>query len=502
MNENFPKITAFPALAELASEFKDARVYLVGGAVRDILLGKPVTDVDLVVRNVAGDQLEDFLATRGRVVFAGKTFGVWKFHEVGKPKNEVYDIALPRTEFSLHKQGQYRDFNVQTNPKLPIADDLARRDFTVNAMAYDLVAEKLIDKHGGQADLAAKIIRTVGQPNERFQEDFSRLLRALRFSLQLGFTIEPNTRHAISAMMSNLNNVIAGRRVLPYEVMAEELLKSLKIDAVKTLDLWDEVGAINEIMPELLKMKACPQPQNWHTEGDVWDHTRLALKKLSSPEFKKEFPAIGGSAFGGGNSSVDIETILAVLFHDAGKPYTIRTPEKDGIDRIRYDEHDVVGADIAKKVLTRLKVAAPPEINVKPSRVVWAVRYHMLAVHGNPADMRPTTIEKYFFSRTNPSQTLLKLMLVDGLATVNQEGNGMSDRFVLIKNRMQEIKTRTNSHGLSLVKALINGEDIMAKLGIKAGVRVGEILELVRQQQLSGEIKSRAKALEYLDTLK
>lgn len=492
MNDIFPKITAFPALAELASEFKDAHVYLVGGAVRDILLGKKVTDVDLVVRNVSGDALEDFLATRGRVVFAGKTFGVWKFHEVGKPKNEVYDIALPRTEFSLHKQGIYKDFSVQTNPKLPIVDDLGRRDFTVNAMAYDLVEEKLIDKHGGQADLAAKIIRTVGEPSERFQEDFSRLLRALRFSLQLGFTIESNTLNTISAMIPNLNNEIDGKRVLPYEVIAEELLKSLRTDAVKTLDLWDETGAIGEIMPELLKMKGCPQPENWHTEGDVWDHTRLALAKLSSPEFKKEF----------GDKAVDLELILAVLFHDAGKPYTIRTPEKDGTDRIRYDEHDTMGADIAKKVLSRLKVAAPPNINAKPNRVAWAVRYHMLAVHGNPADMRPTTIEKYFFNRTQPSQTLLKLMLVDGLATVNQAGNGMSDRFELVKNRMQEIKMRTGSHGHSLVKALVNGGDIMEKLGIKAGIKIGEILELVRQKQLAGEIKSRSKALEFLDTLK
>lgn len=492
METIFPKITAFPALAELASEFKDTCVYLVGGAVRDILLGKKVTDVDLVVRNVSGDELEDFLATRGRVVFAGKTFGVWKFHEIGKPKDEVYDIALPRTEFSLHKQGIYKDFNVQTNPKLPIEDDLGRRDFTVNAMAYDLTAEKLIDKHGGQKDLAAKIIRTVGEPSDRFQEDFSRMLRALRFSLQLGFAIEPKTLNTIKSMVPNLNNELEGKRVLPYEVIAEELLKSLKVDPAKTLDLWDEVGAIGEIMPELLKMKGCPQPENWHTEGDVWEHTRLGLANLSSEKFKKEF----------GDKAVDLELILAVLFHDAGKPYTIRTPAKDGTDRIRYDEHDTVGADIAKKVLTRLKVAAPPNISAKPNRVAWAVRYHMLAVHGNPADMRPTTIEKYFFSRTQPSQTLLKLMLVDGLATVNQEGNGMSDRFGLVKNRMQEIKMRTNSHGTSLVKALVNGGDIMEKLDIKAGPKIGEILELVRQKQLAGEIKSRSKALEFLDTLK
>src|SRR3989338_2326213 len=146
MTPNFPKITAFPVLADLTEAFPNSGVYLVGGAVRDILLGKKITDIDLVVRHVTGEELENFLATRGQVVFAGKTFGVWKFLEIGKPKNEIYDIALPRTEFSLHKQGLYRDFEVKTNPRLPIEDDLARRDFTINAMAYDLLAEKLIKK--------------------------------------------------------------------------------------------------------------------------------------------------------------------------------------------------------------------------------------------------------------------------------------------------------------------------------------------------------------------
>src|SRR3989338_7043292 len=118
MDAAFPKITAFPALAELVKEYKGAEVYLVGGAGRDILLGKKVTDFDMVVRNVSGDDLEDWLASRGRVVFAGKTFGVWKFNEIGQPKNYIYDISLPRTEFSLHKQGIYKDFKVKTNPKL------------------------------------------------------------------------------------------------------------------------------------------------------------------------------------------------------------------------------------------------------------------------------------------------------------------------------------------------------------------------------------------------
>ncbi|MDP1709679.1 MAG: hypothetical protein Q8L21_02225, partial [Candidatus Komeilibacteria bacterium] len=255
MTVNFPKISAFPAMAGLVQEFKKARVYLVGGAVRDILLGKKVTDIDMVVQHVTGDELEDFLATRGRVVFAGKTFGVWKFREIGKPKNEVYDIALPRTEFSLHKQGMYRDFTVQTNPRLPIEEDLLRRDFTVNAMAYDLLEEKLIDINNSQKDLANKIIRTMGDPTQRFQEDFSRLLRALRFSLQLGFKIEDSTWQTVKTMMPNINNEIDGKRVLPFEVIAEELLRSFQSNPAQALDLYDEAGAVAEIMPELLTLK-------------------------------------------------------------------------------------------------------------------------------------------------------------------------------------------------------------------------------------------------------
>lgn len=497
MNTNFPKISAFPAMASLIQEFPKARVYLVGGAVRDILLGKKVTDIDMVARNITGDELEDFLATRGRVVFAGKTFGVWKFREIGKPKNELYDIALPRTEFSLHKQGMYRDFSIQTNPFLPIEDDLKRRDFTINAMAYDLVEEKLIDINNSQEDLANKIIRTVGDPAERFQEDYSRMLRALRFSLQLGFKIEDNTWHVIKTMMFNINNEIEGKRVLPFEVIAEEILKSFKNNPAKALDLWDESGAIAETMPELLTLKNCPQPDNWHTEGNVWQHTRLALEKLSSPEFIKEFSTSCES-----DKIVDIELILAVLFHDIGKPSTLRTPEKDGTDRIRFNEHDLIGSELTKKILDRLKISAPPEISAKPDRIAWCVRYHMLVVHGHAEDMRPTTVEKYFFNPEKPSQTLLKLMFVDGLATINKEGQGMTNHYESIKARMQEIKIQTNSHGTRLVKALINGSDIMKILNIKAGPRVGEILELVRQKQLSGEIKSRTKAIQFLDSLK
>jgi poly(A) polymerase len=358
-------------------------------------------------------------------------------------------------------------------------------------MAYDLLNEKLIDENNGQQDLQDKIIRTVGNAEERFQEDFSRMLRALHFSLQLGFKIEPNTWHTIKNMMPNINNTVDGKRVLPYEIVAEEFLKSFKFNPVGALDLWDESGAIAEITPELLTMKGCPQPDNWHTEGDVWQHTRLALEKLSAKEFQDEFP-----------KGDDLELVVAVLFHDIGKPATVRTPEKDGTDRIRFDEHDVIGAEMTKKILDRIKVAAPPDFDIKPERVAFAVRYHMLIVHGDPREMRPTTLEKYFLNPAKGSELLLKLMLADGLATVKQDGLGMRDDYDLVRECMAKIKKTTGSHGFKLVKPLLSGDDIMKTIKIKAGPKVGEILEQVRQKQLTGELKSKTAAIEFIQGLK
>lgn len=460
----------------------------MGGAVRDTLLGKKITDIDLLVRNITGDELGDFLARHGRVVFAGRQFGVWKFNEIGKPRNEVYDIALPRTEFSMHKQGMYRDFKVQTNPRLRVEEDLGRRDFTVNAMAYNLVEEKLIDPHAGERDLRDKLIRSVGKARDRFQEDYSRILRAIRFSLQLGFDIEDETLTTARAMLPQINETIDGKRALPYEVIAEEFLKSLAANPAAALSRWDETGALTEAIPELLEMQGCAQPGNWHSEGDVWNHALLALETLSSRAFKKEF----------NDEKPDLELMLAVLFHDIGKPYTIKTPEKDGVPRIRFDGHDEVGARVAKEVLNRLRVSAPPEAKVNPENVVWMIEHHMLLVHGEPETLRPDTIEKYFFSARRPSRNFLKLLYADGAATIASDGKPMTALYERIKERIAEIKKRTNSHGLKLAKPLISGHDVITALGLAPGPRVGEILRDVRSKQLAGVLKSKTDSLEYI----
>jgi len=422
------------------------------------------------------------------VVFAGKQFGIWKFNEIGRPRTEVYDIALPRTEFSLHKQGLYRDFKVKTNPRLPVEEDLSRRDFTVNAMAYNLIDEKLIDPHQGEADLNKKLIRSVGKAQDRFREDYSRMLRAIRFSIQLGFAIEGETLSTIRAMLPQINKTVDAKRVLPYEVIAEEFLKSLAADPVAALKRWNETGALAKAVPELLEMQECVQPDNWHTEGDVWHHTLIALTTLSSDAFKKEF----------NNEKPDLELVLAVLFHDIGKPYTIKTPEKDGVERVRFDGHDEVGAKVAKEALNRLRVSAPPEVGVDAERVAWMVAHHMLLVHGEPETLRPDTIEKYFFSQKWPSWNFLKLLYADGAATIGPDGRGMTGLYDRMKKRIAEIKQKTGSHGLQLAKPLISGQDVMDALQLAPGPEVGKILKQVRAQQLSGELTSKPAALEYI----
>ncbi|PIR57048.1 MAG: hypothetical protein COU72_02965, partial [Parcubacteria group bacterium CG10_big_fil_rev_8_21_14_0_10_41_35] len=380
-----------------------------------------------------------------------------------------------------------QDFEIKTNPRLAIEDDLKRRDFTINAMAYNLATEELIDPHQGQLDLKTRLIKCVGKPEQRFEEDYSRILRALRFSIQLGFDIEEITLQTLKQEIVNINNKFDGKRVVPFEVISEEFLKSLETNAPDTVRLWDSSGALIEYIPELLKMKGCAQPENWHAEGDVWEHALLGLEKLSSKEFKKEF-----------EETPNLELIISILFHDIGKPYTIKTPKKDNADRIRFDEHENIGAKITKQALERVKISAPPELGVDPDCIAWLVGRHMLLVHGKPNELNPKTIEKYFFSERHPSENLFKLIFIDGLSSIRENGSPLIELFYELKNRIADIKKQTKSHGKKLAKPLITGHDVMETLSLKPSERIGHILDEVRQKQLSGELKSKQEALEYL----
>lgn len=482
----------FEFLARLLIKFPQAEVYLVGGAVRDLILGRSTKDFDFVVRGIAAKPLEKFLSREGDCDLVGRNFGVFKFLPKGRSA-EPFDLALPRTEHSTGGGG-YRNFEVQSNPTLAITEDLSRRDFTINAIAYrlrvvgkNIFIQEIFDPWEGIVDLKKKIIRTVGDPGERFKEDYSRMLRGLRFSLQLGFKIEPETFAAIRAKIKHVNDMRGGVRVVPTETMAREFLKSFVANPVRAYDLWDEAGGTKEIMPELLPMKGCQQPKNFHSEGDVWTHTRLALSMLASNEFRGEF----------GHEEVTAETILGILFHDIGKPPTKQTPEEHGTDRVRFNNHDSVGAEMALKICRRLTLSAPAEFSIDAERVGAIVRHHLITVHGPVAAMRENTLEKYFFNPAFPGRSLQQVIFCDSSATVPPKGKPDLGHFFALKKRIQKLE-KLSARKPVLPPPICNGDEVMKLLKLKPGPQVGAYLRDLREEQLSGRMKTKAEAKAFL----
>lgn len=477
---------------ELLADFPGSEVYLVGGAVRDAAQGAgKQKDFDFVVRGVPAENLEKFLSERGEVVLVGRNFGVYKFMPAGFKLEEAIDVALPRTEHSFGAGGGYRDFKVQSDSAMAVEEDLARRDFTVNAMALDLNNGKLIDPFHGLEDLEAKVLRAVGEPEERFKEDYSRMLRALRFATQFGFEIEGKTFMAIQDMMKHINDerVRAGKkeRVVPYETVAKELLKAFWRNPVRALDLYERSGALYELMPEIFSLRGCPQPPNFHSEGDVWTHTRMALAVLNSEKFKKQF----------GEEKPSAEVVIAVLFHDLGKPLTIKTPERDGTDRIRFDGHDTAGAEAAEEICRRLKLDSLPEnsaIRVEPKRVGQMIGKHMLLLQGNIEEMKPSTIEKYFFNPNFPGEGLLQLTFTDALATIPEVGDPDLENFYAMQKRIEGLRELVKEKN-RLPKPILSGDDIMKYFKLKPGKRIGELITVLREAQLSGQVGAEDESI-------
>lgn len=477
-------------LGTLAKRFPHAKVYLVGGAVRDAMLGRETKDLDFVVRGVPGAELERFLAGQGRVNYVGKTFGVYKFVPHGWDPQEPIDVALPRTEHSETLSGAYREFAVQSDPMLRIEDDLGRRDYTVNAMALNVLTQELVDPFGGKTDLCQRRLRAVGDPAQRFAEDYSRMLRGLRLACQLGFDWEEATWASLVRWMPQINATRNHEFIVPRETVGREMVRAFVADPVKALDLWDTSGAVAAVVPELLPMKGCPQPTNYHAEGDVWTHTRLALQRLQSPEFAAEWSG----------KRPDAEVTFAVLLHDVAKPVTITTPEKDGADRIRFNNHDTVGARMAREICERVKLSQFPrdsEWHVDPERLAWLVAHHLLLVHGAIEEMKNSTIERYFFADPKAGEQLLMVMWADGSATIPPSGAPDLTNYRTMRARIARLAELDRTRQ-GLPPPLVDGRRIMAEFGLKPGPTVGKYLALVREAQLAGEVTTPEEALAWL----
>lgn len=469
----------------LMKKHPQGRLYLVGGFVRDLLLGRPCKDIDFVVTGVPRVKLVAHLKKNGRVNFVGRTFGVFKFVPKGQHGNDAIDIALPRLDLPKGRSGAYRDVKVISRSSVPIEDDLRRRDFTVNALAWNILEKRMIDLGSGFKDLRACELRAVGKPEDRFREDFSRMLRGLRFAAELNFSIEPKTWQALKTLVRHLNDIRHGIYVVPREVLAKEMLRAFYADPVKALELYDRSGALKILALEMEAMKTCPQPKPYHMEGTVWRHTVLALRTLQSRRFRSFFP-----------ERPDAELVMATLWHDLGKPPTLKTPKEHGVDRIRFDGHDVVGGKMAKEIAERLKLASPPvdsHYHVNPEHLDWLISHHLLLLHDRAREMKLTTIEKYFV-RHPLAVKLQQLILVDSLATIPKSGRPVLKHLTTL----WKILKRMGGTERRLPPPLLDGNDLMSVLDIPSGPVVGLLLRRLREQQLLGLVKNKKQAVQFV----
>ncbi len=408
--------------------------YFNGGCVRDMLRGVEPQDYDIATSATP----EEIQRLFPKTVPVGAQFGVVIVVENG----HNFEVATFRSDIGSEDGRRPAAVRYGT-PE----EDARRRDFTINGMFYDPLAGEVIDFVGGRADIQWRIVRTIGDPRARFAEDKLRLLRAVRFAANLEYLIEPATFAAIQEMAPQIHVVSAER-------IRDELIKIFtRPHAGRGLELLDATGLLKEVLPEVAAMKGVEQPPEFHPEGDVFQHTKLMLDAL---------PAEPG-----------VVLAFAVLLHDVGKPATFeRAP-----DRIRFNEHDRVGAEMAERILRRLRFP-----NEQIEKIVLCVAEHMRFQFVK--EMRPAKLKRILARETFPVE--LELHRLDCVASHRN-----LDNYEFLKQKAAELPPE-------VVKPapLITGHDLLA-LGLKPGPLVGQILREVEEAQLEERLRSREEALAF-----
>src|SRR5881396_757974 len=410
--------------------------YFAGGCVRDMVRGLAPKDYD-----IATDARPEVVQKLFPRTFAvGAHFGVIIVVENGFQ----FEVATFRSD-DAYVDGRHPSAVHFSSPQ----EDAQRRDFTINGMFYDPVAEKVIDFVGGCADIAAKLVRAIGEPVKRFAEDHLRMLRAVRFATVLDYQIDKQTWDALVANASSINQISAER-------IREELMRIfLSPNRVRGWDLLDSSGLMPAILPELEAMKGVLQPEQFHPEGDVFVHTRLMLQLL--PE------------------KVSVPLVFAVLFHDVAKPVTATV---DNTGRIRFNDHDRIGAQMTEATMRRLRFSGT-EIEA----TVEMVRQHM--VFKDAPNMRVAKLKRFMARPTFEEE--LELHRVDC-----ESSHRMLDNYEFLQRKREEFANEP-----IIPPPLVTGDDLIA-LGMKPGPKFGEILEAVETRQLEGTLKTHEQALEWV----
>jgi poly(A) polymerase len=423
---------------EVAARLRESGhiAYFAGGCVRDMVRGLIPKDYDIAT-DVRPEVVQ---ALFPRTFAVGAHFGVIIVVENGFQ----FEVATFRSD-EAYIDGRHPTAVHFSSPE----EDAQRRDFTINGMFYDPVAKKVIDFVGGRADIDAKLVRAIGDPARRFTEDRLRMLRAVRFATTLDYEIDKTTWEALVANASSINQISAER-------IRDELIRIfMSPNRVRGSDLLDSSGLMRAILPELEAMKGVLQPEQFHPEGDVFVHTRLMLHLLPQ--------------------EVSVPLVFAVLFHDVAKPVTA-TVDKTG--RIRFNDHDRIGAQMTEAIMRRLRFSGA-EIEA----TVEMVRQHM--VFKDAPNMRVAKLKRFMARPTFGEE--LELHRVDC-----ESSHRMLDNYEFLLRKREEFANEP-----IIPPPLVRGDDLIA-LGLKPGPKFGEILEAVETRQLEGTLRTREEALEWV----
>jgi putative nucleotidyltransferase with HDIG domain len=405
--------------------------YLTGGCVRDLLLGRDPKDFD-VTTSAQPDELLRLFPRADRV---GAHFGVVLVREDG----EQVEVATFRSDLEYSDGRHPVGVQFETDPR----KDVLRRDFTINALLLDPASGEILDFVGGRADLDARLIRAIGDPEFRFREDHLRLLRAVRFAARLGFEIEEESFAAIQRLAPLIQGVSPER-------VRDEIARILTEGGVRIgFELLDATGLLQQVLPEVAAMKGVQQPPEFHPEGDVWTHTLIMLDGLRDPS---------------------LTLALGVLLHDVGKPATFRVAE-----RIRFDGHVEKGVEIAHGLLTRLRF---------PNHVIEGVEA-LIANHMRFMEvprMRESTLKR--FMRMPDFEEHMALHRLDCLSS-----HGGLDNYDFVRLKQSEVPAEELKP-----TPLLTGKDLIAA-GYRPGPAFGAVLHEIEDAQLEGRISSTDEAL-------
>ena len=415
--------------------------FWVGGAVRDMLMEKAIHDIDLVT-NAAPERLAKIFPDLKTV---GKSFGVHLIHR----GRWDFELAVAREE-RTYLDGRHPEL-VRYTTDFDV--DAQRRDFTVNALLFDPVGRKVLDYVGGIEDLKHGIIRSVGDPERRFKEDYLRMLRLVRFAADLGFEIDCATWQSACKHAADIGKLAKER------IRSEVTRMLLGRSPARAMQLLAEAGMMDEFLPEVSQLQGVQQSENYHPEGDVFVHTMLMLEHF--------VPS--------GNSSADEILVWAVLLHDIGKRLT-QTVDAQG--QIHFFGHEAEGAKMVASIAERLRFR-----NNDAEAIAELVRRHM--TFSQVAEMRPAKLKRFLALDLFPS--MLELNRLDCIACHKLMG-----AFVFLLDKLC-----AEAGARRLPPPLVNGMDLKAA-GYLPGPQYSTILNAIRDAQLSGQLQRKDEALIFL----